>query len=894
MSASLLETKLYVPNQRGRLVPRRRLSDQLERAAEARLTLVSAPAGFGKTTLLAAWLAADPRRQRSVAWLSLDETDNTPTGFWTYVIAALRTVAPHVGASSLALLQSIPPPLDAVLSELLNDLSRLSTDSVLVLDDYHVIENREIHNGVAFLLDHLAPPLRLVIASRADPALPLARLRARGELVEIRAAALRFTPDEAGAYFNQVMELDLGAHEISLLETRTEGWIAALQLAALSLQGRQDSASFIAGFAGDDRYIGDYLVDEVLQRQPERLRRFLLDTSILDRLFGPLCDAVTDATGGKATLEAFDRGNLFVIRLDDQRRWYRYHHLFRDLLRSHLAEEQSDHVSDLHRRASAWYAQNGDRPEAIRHALAAPDFGKAAELIELEVPTLRRTRQEDTLRDWLAALPDELLRRRPVLSNVYAGALLASGQLDGVDVHLGDAERWLAGPDAAAAGMLDGVDENQYRQLAGSVAVHRAGYSLALGKPSEAVSHARRALELAPQDDHLARGGAAGLLGLVAWGSGDLETAEPMYTAALASLQRAGHVSDTFGLTIALAQIHIAQAHLGEAMRAYEQALQLGTAQGRVPARGTADMYVGLSEIFRERNELDAAARCLDRSQELGEYAGLPQNRYRAYVALARIQEARGDLGGALHLLRQADAVYAADFFPNVRPIPALQARVFIRQAQLAEARAWARERRLSAEGELSYVREFEHLTFARLLLAQRSASEALQLSARLLRAADDAARTGSVIEVLVVQALAQQASGASSAAVVAVERALSLAEPERQIRVFLDEGTPMQGLLEAASKGKSAAGFARYLLTLFGKARSAVPIEQASIEPLSDRELDVLRLLGTDLDGPQIARELVVTLNTVRTHTKNIYSKLGVNNRRAAIRRAEELDLLS
>jgi LuxR family maltose regulon positive regulatory protein len=744
------------------------LSEQIQRASEAKLTLVSAPAGFGKTTLLAAWLAADSRRQRSVAWLSLDATDNTPTGFWTYVIAALQTVAPQVGASSLALLHSEPPPIRAVVSELLNDLNSLPNDLVLVLDDYHVIEDREVHNAMAFFLEHLPPPMRLVIASRADPPLPLAGLRARGELVEIRAAALRFTADEAAAYLNQVMELDLGANEISLLEMRTEGWIAALQLAALSLQGRQDSASFIASIAGDDRYIGDYLVDEVLRRQPERIRRFLLDTAILDRLSGPLCDAVSGGNASKAILETLDRGNLFVIRLDDQRRWFRYHHLFRDLLRSHLVDEQPDYVSELHRRASAWYERSGDRPEAIRHALAAPDFDRAAQLIELEVPSLRRTRQEATLRNWLVALPDELLRRTPVLSNVYAGALLASGELEGVDARLRDAERWLARTDTPVV-----VDEIQYRQLAGSVAMHRAGYALALGKPTEAVTYARRALELAPDDDHLARGGAAGLLGLVAWGSGDLETVGHMYAAALVSLRRAGHVSDTFGLTIALAQIHIAQARLGEALRAYEQALRLGTAHGPVPARGTAHMYVGLSEILRERNELDAAARCLENSQELGEYAGLPQNRYRAYVALARLQEARGDLDGALQLLLQAEAVYAADFFPNVRPVPAHQARVLIRQGQMAEAQAWAREHRLSAEDELSYL------------------------------------------------------------------------------------------------------------------------LEQASIEPLSDRELDVLRLLGTDLDGPQIARQLVVSLNTVRTHTRNIYSKLGVNNRRAAIRKAEALELL-
>ena len=342
MAGPLLETKLHVPRRRRGLVARPRLSERLSRGAESTLTLVSAPAGFGKTTLLAEWLAAAAAEGRSAAWLSLDQRDNDPALFWTYLVAALRTAAPGVGAGALSLLQSPQPPIEAVLATLLNDLSASSDDVVLVLDDYHVIDARDVQDGMAFLLEHLPPQMHLVIASRADPALPLARLRGRGELVEIRAADLRFTPDEAAAYLNEVMGLVLTAQDVAALEGRTEGWIAALQLAALSMQGRDDIAGFIAGFAGDDRYIVDYLVEEVLQRQPDNVRSFLLQTSILGRLSGPLCDAVTGQDGGKAMLAALDRGNLFLVPLDDRRQWYRYQHLFADVLRAHLLDEQPD------------------------------------------------------------------------------------------------------------------------------------------------------------------------------------------------------------------------------------------------------------------------------------------------------------------------------------------------------------------------------------------------------------------------------------------------------------------------------------------------------------------------------------------------------------------------
>jgi LuxR family maltose regulon positive regulatory protein len=901
MAGPLLETKLHVPRWRRGLVARPRLGERLSRGAQSTLTLVSAPAGFGKTTLLAEWLADAAVDGRSAAWLSLDQRDNDPALFWTYLVAALNTAAPR----PLSHLQPPQPPGEAGLVALLNDLDAIPHDVVLVLDDYHVIDARDVQDGMAFLVEHLPPQIHLVIGSRADPALPLARLRGRGELVEVRAADLRFTPDEAAAYLNQVMGLALTAADVAALEGRTEGWIAALQLAALSLQGREDTAAFIDGFAGDDRYIVDFLAEEVLQRQPEDVQRFLLQTSILDRLSGPLCDAVTGQDDSQAKLAALERGNLFLVPLDDRRRWYRYHQLFADVLQARLRDEQSGEVPDLHQRASRWFEHHDEPPEAIRHALAAGDFERAADLVELAIPAMLRSRQEAAVLGWLELLPDEVVRVRPVLSVGFAGALLAGGELDGVEARLQDAERWLGGAtgirkgsQAPAAEMVV-VDDAEFRRLPAQIELYRAAQALARGDGPATVRHAGRALELSPPDEHLGRASAAALTGLAFWASGDLEAGHSGYSECMAGLRRAGHIADTFGCAIALADIRRTQGRLGEAMRTYEQALQRASQPGGPVLRGTADMYVGMSEIHREHDDLPAATQQLLRSQELGEDNGLPQNRYRWRVAMARIREAEGDLGGALDLLNEAERLYVGDFFPNVRPVPALRARVRVARGELGEALGWARERGLSAADDLSYLREFEHITLARVLVAaytaegaERSVQEATGLLERLLRAAEEGQRTGSVIEILVLQALAHQARDDIPAALASLRRALTLAEPEGYVRIFADEGPSMASLLRAVAKQGIALSHVRRLLAAVNKTGAGTPATQGLIEPLSERELEVLRLLGTDLGGPEIARELVVSLNTVRTHTKNIYAKLGVNNRRAAVRRARELDL--
>lgn len=912
MLPPVLVTKLYIPPTPPKVIVRTRLLERLNEglAAGRKLTLISAPAGFGKTTLVVEWIASSKRR---AAWLSLDEGDSDPTRFLTYLTAALQTIAPELGEGVLQVLQASQsqPPTESILTALLNEIITLPEGFILVLDDYHVVDSRQVDETLTFLVEHLPPQMHLVITTREDPALPIPRLRARRQLTELRAADLRFTTSEAAEFLNQVMELHLSAEDIAALEARTEGWIAGLQLAALSMRGHQDIAGFIRAFAGDNRYIVDYLIEEVLQRQPEALRSFLLQTSILDRLNGPLCDAVTGQTGGKARLETLQRGNFFIIPLDDKRHWYRYHHLFGDVLQMHLSAELPDQVPVLHRRASEWYEQNGSAIDAIHHALAGKDFERAAGLVELAAPAMHRNRQEATVLGWMKALPEQLFQARPVLSILYVGAIMSNGKIEGVETRLRNAERWLgmlAKGNKRPAEMVV-VNEEEFRRLPGAVAMYHAGQALALGNLPDTITYARRVFDLTPEEDHLGRGAAAALLGLAFWTGGDLEAAHQTFAEGMAQLQMAGNIADAVGGVLALADIRIAQGRLGDAMRTYERALQLARENGTPALRGTADMYVGMSEIEREHNDLQAATQLLLRSKEQGEHTGFPQHPYRWRVAMARLREVQGNLDGALDLLNEAEPLYVSDFFPNVRPIAALKARVWIAQGRLDKALDWAREQGLSAEGELSYLHEFEYITLVRILLARSkndhsdsSLRDAIGLLERLQKAAEEGGRLGSAIEILMLLALAYQLKGDIPVALPALERALELAEPEGYVRMFLNEGAMMAQLLRETVARKILPGYAGRLLAAFESegqmeaAEVSFPPSSALsplIEPLSQRELDILRLFKTELSGPEIAQELVIALSTVRTHTKSIYSKLNVNSRRAAVKRAMELGLI-
>jgi LuxR family maltose regulon positive regulatory protein len=901
MASDLVKTKLHAPGLRPG-VPRPRLTDRLVRGTTSKLTLVSAPPGFGKSTLVADWIAGRGPSEPA-AWLSLDLGDNDPARFWRYVVGALRIAAPDVGRDAEAILESPEPQVERALRSLINDLAALEGDITLVLDDFHLIERPEIHDALATFIDRLPPKAHLVITTRADPPLPLARLRVRGELAEIRAADLRFTPEEATTYLNGTMGLQLIAGDVAALEARTEGWIAAIQLAALSMQGRPDASSFIASFAGDDRYVFDYLTDEVLARQPEDVRSFLLRTSILDRLTAALCDAVAGRSDSREMLERLDRANLFVVALDDQRRWYRYHALFADVLRARLSDQHPDQVADLHRRACDWFEASDDRPEAIRHAIAGRDFERAATLVELAIPDMQRMRRETTLRRWMAALPADVFESRPVLSIGYVGALMADGTTEGIEPYLARAERWLEDqPDPAnPSDAMIVADSAQARRVPGAIAMYRAAQALARGDLGGTTSHAQRAIDLGAEDDHLGRGAAAALLGLAHWTAGDLDAAYRSYATGMASLELAGHEADVVGGAITLADLRIVQGRLGDALTLYEQGLARATPPGASVLRGAADMHVGVCEILGERGEITGAIEHLSASRALGEELGLPQHPWRWRVAAARLRQDEGDFDGALRLIKEAERVYATDFSPNVRPIEAVKARVWIAQGMLEPAWDWARTRGLAPSDELTYLNEFEHVTLARLLLAhglrdggEGAIREASGLLERLGEAAAAGGRKGSVIEIAVVESLARRARRDPSGALEALDRAVALAEPEGYVRAFVVEGEPMTALLRLAVKQRQSSPYVDRLLELAVRPSVISPrTPHALIEPLSDRELEVLRLLQGDLDGPDIAGQLFVSVNTVRTHTKNIYAKLGVNSRRAAVRRAGELGLL-
>lgn len=912
----LLETKLHPPRRRRTLVARPRLTGLLARVREASLTLVSAPAGFGKSTLLGEWAHLAREEGDAVAWLSLDAREGDPATFVAHLLAACRAALPDVGAAAEAGRES-GAPADTVLASLLTDLASAPGDVVVVLDDVHVVEARAVHDALAFLLDNLPPRVHLVLGTRADPPVPLARLRARGELVEVRAADLRFTPAEAARYLTEAMGLSLADGDVAALEGRTEGWIAALQLAALSLQGRDDAAAFVAAFSGDDRYVVDYLVEEVLLRQPPEVRDFLLRTSVLARLTGDLCDTVTGRDDGRATLERLERANLFLVPLDDRRRWYRYHHLFADVLQARLLDEAPTAVPELHRRASAWFEQHGDRAEAIRHAFAGGDVARAADLVELALPDARRERRDATLRSWFEALPDDVVRSRPVLAVGDVGSHMVLGEVAGVERRLADAERWLTATADDRAGMVV-VDREAFAGLPGVVATYRAALALLAGDLEGTMRHARRALDLAGPADHLGRAAPGALLALALWASGDLDGARPRYLTAIDDLEAAGHRSDALGCTLALSDILLAQGRLADAENAVEDALRRTAAApsvsgsprpGSPPAgspsgfalRGTADMHVALAEICRERDRLDAAREHLRLAEALGEAAGLGQNPYRRLLAAARLRLVDGDATTALALVEAAQRVFAGDFSPDVRPLAAVRARVLLTLGRVAEATAWARERGLSPDDDLSYLREFEHVTLARVLLAERRVDDAAALLARLAEAAERGGRLGTLVEVQALQALAAQAQGQTAEALATARRAADLASRQGSVRALVDEGPAMAALLAALrhEPGPPDEPGAHHEPHEPGAARRQAPSAAgpetgpAPLEPLSARERDVLRLLATDLSGPEIARELYVSVNTVRTHTKSIYAKLGVSSRRAAVRRAAELGLM-
>ena len=924
MSSPVLVTKLFIPATRPELVRRPRLIERLNGGLDQKLTLISAPAGFGKTTLVTEWLKhiqGEPQYTNStktwVAWLSLDEGDNDPTRFLTYFIAALNQIeelGATFGQGPLAMLQSSqPPPTETSLTSLINEIAAITNKIIFILDDCHLVEEQTVHDALIFLLENQPPQLHLVITTREDPLLPLSRLRARGQLTELRAADLRFTSSETAEFLNQVMGLNLSSDDIAALERRTEGWIAGLQLAAISLQGKADTSRLIQSFTGNNRLVLDYLIEEVLEQQPENIQNFLLQTAILNRLTGTLCNTLTGQDDGQQVLETLDRANLFIVPLDNERGWYRYHHLFADLLRQRLRHNHPEKISGLHQLASEWYEWQGLWADAVRHAFAAEDLERAADLIELAWVPMNTSYQSVTWLGWAKALPDELIRSRPTLSTAYGWALLDNGDLEAAELCFRDAERWLdatqnADKQLEASSGKTVLDEEEFRSLSTSIANGRAYLSQALGDVTGTVKFAQQARELLHENEYFERGLSDILPGFAYWANGNLEAAHTAVSDAISNMQMTGRIPFIISFTSYLADIMTAQGRLYETERTYSQLLEFVTEQGGPDVKETAVLHLGLSELYLEQGNMKAARQHLQKGKELGEQPAFPPW-YRHWIcAHLRLMAAQGDLDGVIEMLNGAERLYYRHPIPDVRPLKALVARAWLAQGKLTEAQRWIHERGVSIDKELSYLREFEHITLARLLLARYKndrvntyIQDAMQLLNRLLKVAEEEKRIGSVIEILVLQALAYEAQDDIPDALVSLKRALTLAEPEGYFRIFVGEGPPMARLLYETLSHKTAPEYVQRLLGGFPvdepeKADISQPHGSDSelIEPLSERELEILQLIAEGMSNPEIGARLYLSLNTVKAHTRNIYGKLGVNSRTQAIAKARALGLLS
>ncbi len=896
----LLATKLFIPRLRPNLVPRPRLAERLEEGTTRRLTLVSAPAGSGKSTLLSEWLHSAPARR--AAWLSLDAGDNDPMRFWAYLIGALQKVRAGVAEDVLTLLRAPQPPNgESLLTLLINDIAAIPGEFVLVLDDYHTISTQAIHEAMAFLLEHIPPQMHLVVACRADPPLPLALLRGRGQLLEMGASDLRFTLEEAAAFLNRVMGLGLSADDVAALEARTEGWVAGLQLAALSMRGLKDASGFVQAFAGSHRYVVDYLAQEVLSRQPEPVQSFLLQTSLLGRLSGALCDAVTGRRDGQAMLEHLERANLFIVSLDSERRWYRYHHLFAGYLRHRLEQTLPDLAPELHRRAAAWLAEHGLPEEAVDQALAAADYVGAAQLVQRVAEEMFRRSELGTLRGWIGRLPERLLDERPALAMIDAWAELATGHPDEVEPLLGRIEERLG----ARAGEGDGAGlAPEVLAGLGEVALARANLCMGRLDLEQVVALSQWALEAfrrsgcerALYNTTLAlQGTASFVLGLAHEFAGDVPAASAAFTEAVTLSREAGNLHIVPMATGHLAQLEALRGRLHQARRTYEQALRLAEEMTARPSPLVGVAYAGLGEVLREWNDPDPAEAHLQRGIELGHQWGTWEPLLDGYTGLARIRAARGDLAGALAALDGLEEAARHLRAPWVLPaLAAARARLQVFAGDVEAAARWAESAGLRAEDAPSYAREVEYISLARVLVAGGQTAEAARLLARLRAATEAGGRRGRTIEILLLQAQALGAQGDADGALVTLEQALTLAEPEGYVRIFVDEGPGLAALLRAVRARGIAPGYVgRLLAALDGPAPPVARAMGALAEPLSERELEVLRLIAAGRSNREIATELFISLNTVKTHVKNLYAKLGAGSRTQAVARATELGLL-
>jgi LuxR family maltose regulon positive regulatory protein len=886
----LLSTKLYVPSLRPNRVSRPRLIAELNTCLDKTLILISAPAGYGKTTLVSSWLQ---EIKIPSSWLSLDEGDDDPIRFLQNFLAALQKIVPTIQPDLLSLLQrSQPAPNDMLLNILINEIAAHGPPFVLILDDFHVIHAQPILEMLTFLIDHMPPQLHLLLLTRIDPPLPLFRLRARDQLLEIRAEQLRFTREETTAFLNEVMGLRLPPDDIVAMNARTEGWIAGLQLAALSMQACKDIPGFVSAFTGSHRHIMDYLTEEVLQLQPERVRMFLLQTSILNSMCGSLCDAVVEPgesgpDNGQAMLEALEAMNLFVIPLDERRQWYRYHHLFAEVVNLCLKHLFPQQLPELHRRASQWYEQNAMISEATHHAIMAGNQARAAQLVEQNGCSLLMRGEGFTLLKWVESVMP-YTRTHPWLSILKAWGLALTGHLDQVEPALQAAEALFSPLEPAIEAKI----------MLGSIAAVRAFMANLHGEARLAADYAHGALEYLPVSNDFScsmRSVATSICGDASWLNGNLEKARSAYLEAVQISQAAGNIYMTMIAKSNLADVLIEQGELHQSARIYAETLQSARRPDGQELPIADRLFAGLGSISYEWNHLEAADQHTQRCIELCQQWGNSNLLAKSYVMLAWLEQARANLKKGQEAMHAAELMLSEQRLSPRRSnlVKLALAHWWIIQGSLERASYMVERLGVTIDDEIPYAREPEYLLLLRLLLAQGEHDAARSLAERLLHMAEAAKRVGRVIEILVLQALILQGKKDIDQALAVLGKAFSLAEPEGYVRVFLDEGAPMVKLLYQAKSHGIGSGYPSELLSgLCGTPDTEPRHAQFLIEALTSRELEVLRLIETGCSNQDIADRLVISNPTVKRHISNIYAKLGAKSRTQAISLGKELGL--
>jgi len=886
----LLRTKFYVPPIRSTQIARQRLSDLINTGMEQSLILVSAPAGYGKTTLISSWLK---EKQIPSAWLSLDGGDNDPVRFLQYLITALSPLASGIEVEAYGMLQGIQPAqFEYVINLMVNELASFPEPFVLVLDDFHVIQSESVQKILAYLLEHLPPQMHLALLSRTDPPLPLSRLRARNKLTDIRADQLRFTREEIAAFLNDVMGLALSADDLSAMETRTEGWIVSLQLAALSMRSSKDIHGFVSAFTGSHHYVMDYLVDEVLGLQPKKVCDFLMQTSILDQMCGPLCESVIDAdpeepVDGQAMLEALERMNLFVIPLDDERCWYRYHHLFADVLRKRLEQYYPGSLPRLHQRASLWFEQNGLIPEAIRHSLTGGDQDRVIQLIEQYGPILVLSGEYNALSNWIKAV-ESRSQTHPWIHIMKAWLFILTGQPERAEDLLQIAEKLISSLEA----------EPQNKLMQGAIATGRAYRSFINGDTNRTATFARQAMEDLPGVDLISRSIrsiATALLGDASLMNGELEEARQVYTEARKIGQAAGDVHVIMVVNCSLGRILVEQGLLHQAAELFAEALQMATRPDGRKLVTAGEVYAELSQLSYEWNNLDTTLEQVHSCITLCRQWGHQPFQAIGSIMLARLEQVQGHPEAALEAMNIAENLTREHHFAFKYTVWVKHAlvRLWIAQGDLEKASHIVQESAITIKDEISFQREPEFLALLRLLLAQGDYDASLVLSRRILEKAETARQTGRMIEVLVLQALIFEGRKELDQALTALKKALSLAKPERYIRAFVDEGEPMARLLHLARSRQIETEYVSALLSVFEKATgSTQPPPKLLTEPLTARELEVLKLIEAGCSNQDIAGKLFISMPTVKRHISNIYAKLGVESRTQAVAIGKELKI--